>query len=477
MAYEAQRNSGLMRNTPNASVFRDIGGAVTGQEMRDRLLSYMEGGRSTPVTDRALRVAQRVLRVVEDAPTENALRSKTGNALSMFVDPVEKEAIDGKTLGVFQSVGKQLERLGIAPSSERYQALMASDDMKQLLSTASEMRLDGASDAEIAQALKGGIEALTDFQAPSMAMTVNLGAARKTLQPVYEQMMRSAQLAPPMGTQARALTAIDRLMTVQGQHAPLSVVDDALSDLKAALRTAPDQLGRGAGALRLVVSTLDKQVMAAAEKAGPEAVKALRAGRAATIEKYAYDSLLGRLSEEPKRAANTLTARADTSVELLRELQKYAPDELPKLGRAYVDELLQTATREGGFQKAQGVYGQWANLGESTKALLFTPEVKQNLDRFFLLAKKMAESPNPSGTSLVGIASGTGAYTVMDPMTGVPMLLGAGALSKLLHSKTGTNLVTRLMSTPRTSPAYPGLVQQLTRLGALETSQAVSGGR
>lgn len=310
-------------------------------------------------------------------------------------------------------------------------------------------------------------------------MAVNVGNARKLLAPVYQRMVRSADLAQPIGAEAKALKAIDRLMSSapQGDYAPLSVVDDALSDLKAVLRSTPDQLGKGAGAMRAVVAGLDAQVMAAAKKAGPEAVKALESGRAATVRKYIAADLVDRLGAEPARAAGRLVQRNDVSLGLLRDVAKQSPETLPKLGRAVVDDLLETATKEGGFDRGAGLFERWQALGDETKALLFKPEVKRDLDRFFLLAKRIGESPNPSKSATVSIGAGSGVMTILNPATGVPLVLGAGALSKLLHSPRGAALLTSVMSTPSTSAVYPGLMSNLSRAVGLEASQAIGGGR
>lgn len=306
----------------------------------------------------------------------------------------------------------------------------------------------------------------------AVPMAVNVKTVRERLAPIYQRMMRSAQLAQPMGAEARALKSIDRLMTSEGDYLSLSVVDDALGDLKSALRSAPDQLGKGAGALKSTVAILDQHVIEAAKRAGPEAVAALEQGRKATIRKYVAADIAEGLGSEPAKVAGKLTARADTAVQSLRELSKVAPDELPKVGRAVIDDLLEKATQEGGFSKAQGIYADWQRLGEQTKSLLFTPDAKRDLDRFFLLAKRMGESPNPSMSGTIAMTGGSTALAFTNPATGVPLVLGAGALSKLLHSPAGVKLVTQAMAMPKTAPGYPGILSRLSRAAGLEMSQA-----
>lgn len=475
-AYQAQAGSNLKRVTANADAVGDIGSGLTGEQLEARIYDYMQGGKPTKATDRTLRVAQRVLGMVDNKVTENPLRSGTGALLGGVAHPITKTAMDTGTTDILKTVESELARHGVRAGNPKFDALMQSDDIPQLLEIVGSMRENGAQAADVAEAVKRGLVELIDFKPPTMAMVVDLAPARKTLEPIYQRMMRAAEIAQPMGAEARALQAMDRLMRAEGQHAPLSIVDDALSDLKGVLRSNPDKLGRGAGALNSVVSSLDAQVQAAAKRAGPEAVAALKEGRAATISKYAAANLADSLGESAEKLTQRFT-NGDVHIKTLRDLAAVAPDELPKIGRAVVDDLLGRATAEGGFSKAQGVYGSWQKMGDETKKLLFKPDVQKNLDRFFLLAKRMGESPNPSMSGTITIGGGTTGLALMNPSTGVPLILGAGALSKLLHSPQGASLVMRAMSTPKTSAAYPGLLSSLSRAAGLQASQAVTGGR
>ena len=83
------------------------------------------------------------------------------------------------------------------------------------------------------------------------------------------------------------------------------------------------------------------------------------------------------------------------------------PRRLPQVGRAFLEELLQKATAEGGFERAAGLQADWQRLGPETKRLLFRdPAHIKDLDNFFLLAKKMGENPNPSGSGFTALQGG-----------------------------------------------------------------------
>ena len=111
--------------------------------------------------------------------------------------------------------------------------------------------------------------------------------------------------------------------------------------------------------------------------------------------------------------------------------------------------MFSTAAAEGGFNKTQSLWNRWQNLGPQTKQVLFkNPLLIKDLDNFFLLAKKAAENPNPSGSTLLASVGGQTGYMFVHPVSGVQMVLGAGALSKMLHSPTGVRALTEGLKLP-----------------------------
>lgn len=168
---------------------------------------------------------------------------------------------------------------------------------------------------------------------------------------------------------------------------------------------------------------------------GNEALALLQEGRAATVKKYDAADVLKALRDEPVQAFSQSTWAKDAGIAQLREVAKLAPEQMPRIGRAFVDELLTDAKAEGGLSREAAMLRRWQNLGTETKKILFkNPMLIRDLDNFFLLAKKVAENPNPSGTAAVTTYRGSLVYTFFDPIGGATMIIGAGALSKLLHS-------------------------------------------
>lgn len=271
-----------------------------------------------------------------------------------------------------------------------------------------------------------------------MLMPVGLAKAKEIIQPFYRRLQRESQLTPQsiMGAKAKALNAMDRLMSGPDFES-LTIVDQALSDIKELAR-------KDGGPAKLIVSALEPQVQAAVRRAGPAAVDALEKGRSAVKTRVMVEDTLDALKKEPVASYRMATAQKDSAISRLRELRDVAPDVMPQVGRAWLDDALKQATSEGGFQHAAKLDADWQRLGAETKAILYPGGQAAALDQFFLLAKKLALDPNPSGTAKVAVGS-SGQLVLMftHPTTGVPLVLGSGAVSAILHSPTAVQAMTR----------------------------------
>jgi hypothetical protein len=268
---------------------------------------------------------------------------------------------------------------------------------------------------------------------PSTPWPVDLTAPKQVLKPVYDQMTRQMPLTQQMANPG--LKAIENIVTGP-DYAPVSQIDRDLSAIKAVAR----QQG---GVAKLAVVHLEKAVQAAVERGGPEAVQALDEGRAATVAKYGAQSVLDDLNAEPRATFDKLTRPKDASVEQLKAVRELAPQEMPKLGRAVLEDLFETATADGGFGRAQSVQTKWQNLGPQTKHILFgDPAVVANLDRFFALARHSAVNPNPSGSAYLGALAAHG-YFLRDPVSFTTWEIAGAALSKLLRSPQAVRALTQ----------------------------------
>jgi hypothetical protein len=294
----------------------------------------------------------------------------------------------------------------------------------------------------------------------SVAFPVELTGVKKMLKPVLDQMRRQMPITQQQANPA--LKAIANIVEDSPNYAPLSQVDRDLSAIKAIARSQ-------GGLAKMAVARLDEAVRAAAERGGPEAVQALEEGRSATIAKYGTEAVLDKLRTEPRQVFDQLTHAKDSSLEQLRAVREHAPAEMPKIGRAVLEELLSTAQAEGGFSKAQGIYAKWQNLGPQTKQILFgSPATVYDLDQFFLLAKKVAENPNPSGSAYVGALAAHG-YLFKDPMAFMTWEIAGAGLSKLLRSPKAVRALTQGFKVPLSSPdAAKAAAVAITKAAAFE---------
>lgn len=310
-----------------------------------------------------------------------------------------------------------------------------------------------------------GADSLAASNTEPMQFAVPLANAKAALRPAYERLMRKKELTGQlMGDEGRAAVALDAILS-GGDHAPLSVVDGALGDLKAAARGAamPELRTGGQGVAALAVKELENTLQAKAKAVG--VWDDLRAGRDATIQKWSAADTLKMLKDEPVGTFRALTQNGDAAIEKLRDVKKIAPGELPRVGRAYLEGLIDTATNEGGFGHEAKLWADWQRMGDETKRMLYPdPALRESLDKFFLVGKKMAENPNPSGSGYIAALSAQGTALLFEPVSGAATVLAGGVLSKALNSPKVTRLLTEAMQTPKTAPAAKSLTVRLRAL-------------
>lgn len=267
-------------------------------------------------------------------------------------------------------------------------------------------------------------------------LAVDVAAAKTSLRPLYESLLREKEIAGTLqGGKARTAVALEALMNGP-DLAALSVVDSALGDLKALARTDGMKALRtsGQGTAARAVQALEEHVTATARAAGADVYNALLRGRQATAGKYKTAAVRDMLSvDEPGQVFRELTQQRDLGLQRLRAVAKEAPREIPKIARAYLDGLMDTATAEGGFGHADKLWAEWNKLGPDTKAILFRGDRAhiKALDNFFLLAKKVGENPNPSGTAPV--------LTALN-VAGAPAM---SVVARLLYSPKGVRALTQ----------------------------------
>ena len=313
-----------------------------------------------------------------------------------------------------------------------------------------------------------------------MAMPVDMRPIKDALRPEFE---RQTMWIEPAKTYASPGYKAMKSIIEGPDYLPASIAEEGLSGLKRMAREAKSgalrnvNQGVAAHAVKMLQDAIDTTVGAASQ----EALKALRMGRAKHAAKMSIDEVLSELRTEPVQLVQQLSYAKDAGIELLRRVQKIAPGEMAKVGRAILEDLFGKSAAEGGWNRAASVWSEWERIGPETKKILYPdPKLRQDLDNFFLLAKRMAERPNPSGSAVVGSLNFGLGYMLRNPVAGTAYMISGPALAKALYSPRTIRLLTEGLQMPLGNRAAAGmLAAQIERaigdeLQPLDTSRQLT---
>lgn len=428
---------------------------------------------ANPVEAAALQYAAR-----EGVPVDAATMS--GNSVLKGVKHITDRSLAGSVVASrgqraeaagLEALGNRLaNKTGVGPQTPESASTAVTGGLTQRIKD-----LDAAADAGY-----GRMRQL-EQQTPG-GFWVDRSGLKATVKPIYDRMMRAT--TPAQQAMSKPLKAFENILNGP-DIVPADVADADLSMLKGISRDAsmPELRDAGQGAAARAVAELEAAVQAAVAKGGPEAVAARNAGRQATRLKYAVSDILDSLNREPVRAYGQTTAPKDANINLLRDIARETPTEIPKIGRAVLDEMLSRATDKGGFQGAAKLSSDWDKLGTETKALLFpTTGLTKEIDQFMLAAKKLAENPNPSGTGGMNIMTaqaGAGGGALALAATGHPgalALFGLGeltayGLAKALRSPTTLRVLTTGMQAAPGSARAIAARQLILKLNSAQQSK------
>jgi len=310
-------------------------------------------------------------------------------------------------------------------------------------------------------------------------LPVDMRPVKASLRPIYDRILQRMPVA-----QQRADPALHALSNIFSgkDHVPASVADANLSAIKAMARgaTSADVRTVSQGTAAAAVKEFQQAVDTAVAQAGPDATAALERGRALTRAKYEADDVLKSFvkgGEEPVQVFRALTANKDTRVNLLRDVVRQSPQDLPKIAKAYLQGLFETATSEGGFGRSATLYNKWEALGPETKNVLFKdPKLIADLDNFFLIAKRIADNPNPSGTASTAATMVTAGLVVTNPVAGVSYLVGENALARMLFTSRGSRAMVNGLKVPLGNKAAASFAaSEILRLAGPDAKPVESG--
>jgi Transglycosylase SLT domain len=311
-----------------------------------------------------------------------------------------------------------------------------------------------------------GAAIMTTMQAP-----VDMGPIRQALRPLLKE-LEGATIA--VQERSPALPALRRIMGGGPFHELLGLEKDlgalkGLADASGGLRNQSQ--GMAAKGVQVLQDAIDN----AAGQMHPDILAGLQKGRRDTALKHLVDDLRtkfqGTAAEvqargaEPMRGFEMATRSDDVNIEYLKKLAaQVGPTEMRKVGRGFMQDLLETATEEGGYKRAAAMANKWKALGDETKQILYSPQHISDLDNFFRIGRMLAEHPNPSRSALIGISAGTIPFVLKYPIKGSIAYAGSGLIAFLMNNPTGVKLLTQGLTLPGGTPAAAVWAQQVEAL-------------
>ena len=309
---------------------------------------------------------------------------------------------------------------------------------------------------------------------------VDLEPIRAQLQPIYEDLANN--LAPAKQQASTAFTALKNLMERQDlTHMNAMDFDKFLGALKSITRNgeSPNLSNTSQRLATQVISAGEKGLDQALVGAGPDVIDALHRGRRAVAEYHDIDEFLQDIRKkpnepyEPASIFDALTRGGNRAITTLETIKRHSPAAIDTIGRTLLNEMLDKATREGGWGRSAGADADWTRLGDDTKSLLYGPQVTKSLEQLFLGAKKLTPAEgSPTAGRLSAFASyGDVGAALAELLGGVVMghpVAGAATaaatlyatrvrpamLAKIAFQPAGANLLNQVMRLPVNSPAF-----------------------
>lgn len=309
-------------------------------------------------------------------------------------------------------------------------------------------------------------------QTETMAFPVDVRPLKKMAAPLIDRLNQLYKSADPEA--AKKIAQQEKMLgsIMEGpDFKPASIAESDVGNLKSYLRNQPE-LNEARLRHTEVLDALQENVNRAVSEGGPSALKALEDGRKNWARKMEFEEFTKTLREEPVQTFNKAVWRNDTGIGWLRQADHLSPEVMPKVGRAWLENVIDTATASGELSREAGMLKQWESMGPQTKKILFREAAHiKNIDNFFRLAKAMADTPNPSGSGLIGTYAGSVASLFVDPVSAIGANLGAGGLSKILHSPKGARLLVEGFKIPADTAAGQAHAARLAAIAGINQQE------
>ena len=316
-----------------------------------------------------------------------------------------------------------------------------------------------------------------------METPVVLDSVRQQLVPVYEDLARN--LPEAKRANSPAFRALEELIKSDIKNMPATDFDKFLGAVKAIARDGDSPF------LSTQSQRIAKKVIAAGERifqdtvqgAGPNVLEKLKKARQSVREYHATAELLDDMRSEPAALYKNLVTGGDQVHNVLLGLKRTAPKALETVGRTFLNGLMETATNEGCWGRSAGVKAAWERMGPETKNLMFGPKVTQNLNDFFLAAKRLVtnEGSQTAGRMSAFMSYGDVGTAIAELVGGVasehPFIGAAGAgatllktrvqpaiLAKLAFHPAGAQLLNQVLQIPLGTKAFQSAMGKLNQI-------------
>jgi len=322
---------------------------------------------------------------------------------------------------------------------------------------------------------------------------VAIAPVRSQLKQVYQEL--SKNLPEAKRKNSPTYRALDELMTSDITHMNAMEFDKFLGAVKSLSRDGNSPLlsTQSQRIARQVIAAGESEFQAAMKDAGPNVLDKLQRARKAVREYHDTADFLSDLRTEPGSLYKNLTTGGDRVQNTLLDLKNKAPKALDTVGRTFLGELMDKATRDGGWARSAGVKADWERLGPETKNTLFGPKVTESLDDFFRAAK-MLNVPEGSptagrlaailsygdiGTAIAEFATGifTGHPLAGAAVGGATLLktrVQPAILAKLSFKPTGAQLLKQSLTLPTGSQQWANTMRALSTMAAAERESSLN---
>lgn len=298
------------------------------------------------------------------------------------------------------------------------------------------------------------VPARTEPVMSKLQSPVDLKTVRSQLKPIYDELTRN--LPEARRANSPAYRALDDLMKSDAQQMNAMDFDKFLGAVKAITRNGDSSIlsNQSQRLARQVIGAGERQFQQAIAGAGPNVVDKLNRARKAVAEYHNTADFLESLRSEPGALYSNLTNGGDRAVNALREIGNKAPKALQTVGRTYLEEMMDKATREGGFGRSAGVKADWEKLGAETKELIFGQKLTKDMDDFLLAAKRLtpaqgsATADRASALLHYGDIGAAIAEFVAGSATGHAGVGAAGAAATLAKTRLQPEMLARLSFKP-----------------------------